>query len=191
MIGRWAFVIGAVGALAAAQPAAAQSDWGVVLNGRAVHVNAQKHWNEDNWGLGFEKEFNSGGRWVTGAVANGFKDSMDNPSYMAGITVKRRFRLFSDRFYFDAGVVSFLMTRHDVRHNAPFPGALPAMTFGARRVAVNVTYMPGSIVDSVTHANLVDPSISGVFFIQLKLDASLFGFGSHRAAGTFAQADDE
>jgi hypothetical protein len=51
--------------------------------------------------------------------------------------------------------------------------------------------MPGSVVDDVTHANLLDPSIRGVFFIQLKLDASLFGLGGRRSAGTFAQADDE
>ena len=34
----------------------------------------------------------------------------------------------------------------------------------------------------------LDPAITGVFFIQLKLNASLFGFGSHRAAGALAQA---
>ena len=191
MVRRWGLVIGAVSAFGATQPVLAQSDWGVVVNGHAVHVNAEKHWNEDNWGLGFEKEFNPTSHWVTAAVANGFKDSMGNPSYMGGVSLKRRFRMFSDRFYFDAGVVGFMMTRHDVRHNAPFPGALPALTFGAKRVAVNVTYMPGSVVDNVTHANLLDPNMGGVFFIQLKLDASLFGFGSHRSAGTFAQADDE
>jgi hypothetical protein len=172
----------------ATQPVLAQSDWGVVLNGHAVHVNAEKHWNEDNWGLGFEKEFNSSGHWVTAAVANGFKDSMDNPSYMAGASIKHRFRVLSDRLYFDAGLVAFYMTRQNVRHNEPFPGALPTMTFGSRRVAVNVTYMPGSVVDDVTHANRIDPAMAGVFFIQLKLNASLFGFGSHRAAGALAQA---
>jgi antimicrobial peptide resistance and lipid A acylation protein PagP len=178
----------AVGAVGMTQTAQAQSDWGVVLNGHAVHVNAEKHWNEDNWGLGFEKEFNSSSHWVAAAVANGFKDSMDNPSYMAGASLKRRFRMFSDHLYFDAGIVAFYMTRHDVRHNEPFPGVLPAVTFGSRRIAVNVTYMPGSVVDDVTHADKIDPAMQGVFFIQLKLDASLFGLGAHRASGTFAQA---
>jgi hypothetical protein len=190
MIRHGALVIVSVGAFAATQPVLAQSDWGVVLNGRAVHVNAEKHWNEDNWGLGFEKEFNSSGHWVTAAVANGFKDSMYNPSYMAGASIKRRFRMLSNRLYFDAGLVAFYMTRHDVRHNEPFPGALPAITFGSRRLAVNVTYMPGSVVDDVTHANRIDPAMDGVFFIQLKFDASLFGFGSHRTAGALARADE-
>jgi hypothetical protein len=99
---------------------------------------------------------------------------------MAGGGIKRRFRLFSDDLYFDVGVVGFLMTREDVDNNRPFPGALPAVTFGSQRVAVNVTYMPEVAVDRVTRANLRDPDMKGVFFIQLKLDASLFGFGGGR-----------
>jgi hypothetical protein len=188
MIRHGLWVIVAAGAFAVMRPVLAQSEWGVVVNGRAVHVNAEKPWNEDNWGLGFEREFNGSGHWVTAAVANGFRDSMDQPSYMAGASIKRRFRMYSNGLYFDAGVVAFYMTREDVHHNEPFPGALPAVTFGARRFAVNVTYMPGSVVDNVTHANRVDPAMDGVFFIQLKLDASLFGFGSHRAAARLAQA---
>jgi hypothetical protein len=161
-----------------ATAAHAQSDWDVVLNGRSVHINAAKDWNEENWGLGVEREFNSDGRWVKLAIANGFKDSDGDPSYMAGGGLKRRFKLFSDHAYFDVGVIGFLMTRQDVRHNQPFPGVLPAMTFGGKRVAVNVTYLPEAAVDAVTNAHQVDPAMSGVFFIQLKLDASLFGFGN-------------
>jgi hypothetical protein len=156
--------------------ALAQSDWDVVLNGRSVHINADREWNEDNWGLGIEHEFNSSSRWVKVALANGFKDSTGQPSYMAGGGLKRRFRMFSDSLYFDVGVVGFLMTREGVNHNQPFPGALPAVTFGSKRVAVNVTYMPDSIVDRVTKANLSDPNMAWVLFVQLKLDSSLFGF---------------
>jgi hypothetical protein len=155
--------------------AQAQGNWDVVVNGHAIHVNAAKEWNESNWGLGLEREFNPTGRWVKVALANGFKDSVGEPSYMAGGGLKRRFHLFSDDVYFDVGMVGFLMTRHDVNHNQPFPGALPAVTFGTKRVALNVTYMPDSVVDSVTKANLKDPDMKGVFFLQLKLDARLFG----------------
>ncbi len=155
-------------------------DWDVVLNGRSVHVDAAHNWNEENWGLGVEREFNSDGRWVKVALANGFKDSAEHPSYMAGGGMKRRFRMFSNQAYFDVGLIGFVMTREDVRHNQPFPGVLPAMTFGVRRVAVNVTYLPEAAVDRVTSAQLVDPNMKGVFFIQLKLDASLFGFGGRR-----------
>ncbi len=94
--------------------------------------------------------------------------------------MKRRFRMFSNHAYFDVGLIAFVMTREDVRHNQPFPGVLPAMTFGAKRVAVNITYLPEAAVDRVTSAQLIDPNMKGVFFIQLKLDASLFGFGGRR-----------
>jgi Antimicrobial peptide resistance and lipid A acylation protein PagP len=158
------------------------SRWDVVLNGHAVHVNAARRWNEDNWGLGFEREFGDGSaRWVKVALGNGFKDSMGNPSYMAGAGLKRRFTFGSRReAYADLGVVGFMMTREDVNDNRPFPGALPAATFGWKRVALNVTYMPRSIVDRVTHADRYDPSMDGVVFLQIKLDASLFGFSRQR-----------
>ena len=159
--------------------AAAQSagGWDVILNGRAVHMNADKDWNEDNWGLGIEHEFSSTGRWVKVAMANGFQDSVGDPSYMAGGGIKRRFRFGSENFYTDLGGVAFLMTRESVNGGKPFPGLLPAATFGFKRVAVNVTYMPESVVNDVTHSHKYDPSMHGVFFLQLKLDASLFGFG--------------
>lgn len=164
----------------ASSTASAQANWDVVLNGRAVHLNADKKWNEDNWGLGLEREFDTQSRWVKMAVANGFKDSVGEPSYMAGGGIKRRFRVMSDDLYVDIGVVGFLMTREDVNDNRPFPGALPVLTIGGKRVALNVTYMPDPVVDRVTHANLTDPNMEGVLFFQLKLDASLLGFGGRR-----------
>ena len=178
--------------LAASLPAFAQGDWGVVLNGRALHLDAAQDWNEDNWGLGFEKEFNPNARWVKVAVGNGFRDSLGEPSYMAGGGMKRRFRLPNvyDGFYVDVGLIGFLMTREDVNNNQPFPGVLPAITFGMRHVALNVTYMPDAVVDRVTNAHLVDPDMKGVVFLQLKLDARLFGMGARRLA-RLARGDDE
>jgi hypothetical protein len=164
---------------AAAQSAGAS--WDVVLNGRAVHMNADGDWNEDNWGLGVEREFaSSTSRWVKVALANGFSDSMGNPSYMAGGGLKRRFRFHTEDFYLDLGGVAFLMTRENVNGNRPFPGVLPAATLGFKRVALNLTYMPEGIVDRVTNSKKYDPAMEGVFFLQFKLDASLFGFGGHR-----------
>jgi hypothetical protein len=160
------------------QRAAAQSDsaWDVVLNGRAVHLNAARDWNEDNWGLGLEREFAATGPWIKVALVNAFTDSMSNPSYMAGGGLKRRFRVGSD-FYVDVGGVAFLMTRQNVNRGEPFPGLLPAATFGFKRVALNLTYMPESVVDRVTSSKKHDPTMEGVFFLQLKVDASLFGLG--------------
>lgn len=160
--------------------ASAQSEgaWDVVLNGRAVHMNAARNWNEDNWGLGFEREFASTSPWVKVALANGFKDSMGNPSYMAGGGIKRRFNVGSNDFYVDVGGIAFVMTRENVNGDRPFPGMLPAATFGFKRIALNLTYLPESVADRVTKSRRYDPSMRGVFFLQLKLDASLFGFRS-------------
>ncbi len=157
----------------------AQSDgtWEVVLNGRAVHLNASREWNEDNWGLGFEREFATTSPWVKVALANGFKDSMGNPSYMAGGGIKRRFMLHSDDLYVDLGAIGFVMTRQDVNRNEPFPGVLPAATIGFKRVALNLTYLPEAVVNRVTNSKKHDPSMEGVFFLQVKLDARLFGVG--------------
>src|SRR5690606_2602397 len=104
--------------LGLAQHAAAQ-DWGVIVNGKAIHVNSSRDWNEENWGLGLEREFDTQSRWVKMAVANGFKDSQNAMSYMAGGGIKRRFRLDSvmENLYVDVGVVGFLMTREDVNNN--------------------------------------------------------------------------
>src|SRR5262245_52018878 len=87
-------------------PAQPQSDggWDVVLSGRAVHMSATNDWNQDNWGLGMEREFASSGPWVKVALFNGFEDRMGDPSYMAGGGLKRRFRLGrDDDFYIDVG----------------------------------------------------------------------------------------
>jgi len=175
-------VLAAAMLAALSRTAAAQSDgsWDVVLNGRAVHMNAGREWNEDNWGLGFEREFATTGPWVKVALANGFKDSMGDPSYMAGGGIKRRFNVGANDFFVDVGAIGFLMTRKTVNSNEPFPGVLPAATFGFKRIALNVTYLPESIVDRVTNSKKHDPSMEGVFFLQLKLDASLFGFGRGR-----------
>ena len=127
--------------------------------------------------LGIEREFDTSSRWVKVALANGLKDSFGEPSYFAGGGVKRRFHLRSNDLYFDVGVIGFVMTREDVNHNQPFPGLLPAMTVGNKRVALNVTYMPEFIYDAVIKGRLIDPEMNGVLFLQLKLDASLFGFG--------------
>jgi hypothetical protein len=169
------FALLLVSVATAASSAHAQDDWTVILNGRAVHLNAAREWNEHNWGLGVEREFDSEERWVKLALANGFEDSLGNPSYMAGGGIKHRFWMprVGDTFRVDLGVVAFLMTREDVDRGRPFPGVLPALTVGTERVALNITYMPEAAVDRVMSTPLIDPTLSGVLFLQLKLDARL------------------
>lgn len=173
---------------AGAQPS---DGWDVVLNGRAVHINATHDWNEDNWGLGFEREFSHRGPWVKVALGNAFEDSVGDPSYMAGGGLKRRFEIGARDFYVDVGGVAFAMVREKVNGGNPFPGVLPAATLGFKRVAVNLTYMPEAVVNRVTDSNRHDPTMEGVFFLQLKLDASLFGIGRPGRRTLFAQESAE
>ena len=165
-------VFAAVALCCVAVPRVEAGDWGVVLNGRSVHVDADLDWNDNNWGLGVEREFDAYRPWVKVAVANGFEDSRYKMSYMAGAGIKRRRWFGGERLYADIGVVGFVMTRDDVHGGNPFLGALPTLSLGTRRVAMNVTYLPAA---GVNHE--VDPDLRGVLFFQFKLDASLFGFG--------------
>jgi len=146
------------------------TDWDVVVNGKAFHVNAEREWNEDNWGLGFEREFGSHRRWVPFAVGNGFRDSMDHMSYMGGGGIKRRFRPggWMQSLHIDVGVVGFVMKRQNIRDGNPFPGFLPVLSIGNRRAALNLTYLPGSAVTNVTDSKRADPKMDGVFFLQAK-----------------------
>jgi hypothetical protein len=171
--------IGIIGAavLWLVSAAAQAQDWGLIVNGKAIHVNASKDWNEDNWGLGIEREFDARSRWVKVAVANGFVDSADSMSYMAGGGLKRRFKWpgFGSDLHIDLGVVGFVMTREDVDSNKPFPGLLPVMTIGTSKVAMNLTYLPASFMELKTQVSEVDPTVSGIIFLQLKLSPSLLG----------------
>jgi hypothetical protein len=183
------FICGALALFSALVSENSHADWNVVLNGRSVHVNSSRDWNEANWGLGIEREFNPDGRWVRVAAANGFKDSHGEPSYMAGGGIKRRFRVLHDNAYVDLGVIGFLMTREDMNHNRPFPGVLPALTFGTERVALNLTYLPASAVNRVTNVRRRDPSMDGVLFLQLSLDARLFGLRTRSRDVYLSSAD--
>lgn len=166
---------------------ASADNWGVVINGKSYHVNSSRDWNERNWGLGLEREFDSQSRWVKVAVFNGFKDSQNEMSYMAGGGLKRRFRLnrFSRDLFIDVGVVGFMMTRDDVNDNRPFPGLLPTMSVGTERMSLNLTYLTGQMMDSATQVSRVDPTVDGLLFLQLKLHPSMFGLGGNSRRGGF------
>lgn len=154
-------------------------DWDVVLNGKAMHLNSSKDWNEENWGLGFEREFDRQARWVKVAVGNAFVDSNEAMSYMAGGGIKRRFRpgSITNGLYVDLGVIGFMMSREFRDGTRIFPGLLPALTVGTRRVAVNLTYLPQQWANKATNMSRSDPTADGIVFLQLKLDARMLGFG--------------
>ena len=149
-------------------------DLSTVFNGKSYHVGASQDWNENNYGLGLEYTFERESRWKPRVMANGFRDSNEDMSYMLGGGLHRNLYA-TDRmngFYFDAGIDAFVMTRTDVNDNKPFPGALPSLTVGNRYVGVNLTYMPKVAVEKMYDSKMVDESISGIVFLQFKINVS-------------------
>jgi hypothetical protein len=72
-------------------------------------------------------------------------------------------------FYVYAGLNAFVMTRDDVENSKPFPGVLPSVSIGNDKVGFNLTYLPRQAVESATQSEIVDPTISGILFIQFKV----------------------
>ena len=147
-----------------------------VINGKSYHFNSTYDWNENNAGLGLEHEFASTSAWRTTVMANAFRDSTDAMSYMAGGGLHRR--LFETErmsgFYISAGLNAFVMTRSDVGDSRPFPGILPSVSIGNEKVGFNLTYLPRKAVESTTNSTMVDPTISGILFIQFKVSLDQF-----------------
>ena len=149
-------------------------DVSLVINGKSHHYNSSYDWNENNFGLGLEYRFETTSRWKKIVMANGFRDSVDNMSYMAGAGLHRRLletRRFSG-FYVDAGINAFIMTREDINHNKPFPGMLPSLSIGNRYAGFNLTYLPTKAIQDMVNADFVDPTISGILFVQFKVSLS-------------------
>ncbi|MGB5257730.1 MAG: hypothetical protein WBN07_10030 [Woeseiaceae bacterium] len=152
----------------------AGGNFSAVLNGRSIHVDSSHDWNENNAGLGLEYQFRSDSRWKKHVMVNGFRDSNEDMSYMAGAGLHRT--LFASEafngFYVDAGVNAFLMTRQDVNGNRPFPGAVPSVTIGNNRFGMNLTYLPVKAVEKMIDARFMDDTVSGIFFLQFKVNVS-------------------
>jgi len=162
--------------LLAASPSQA-GQLSAIINGKSLHVGALEDWNENNYGFGLEYEFASASRWRWKVMANGFVDSVDNMSYMAGGGLHRRIwdtGRFHD-LHVAVGLNAFLMTRDDVNDKRPFPGALPSLSIGNRYVGANLTYLPRKAVELMYQSDNVDRGIKGIVFLQLKLNAGLFG----------------
>ena len=157
-------------ALMVSASTALAGEFSAVVNGRSIHLGSSEDWNENNLGLGVEYEFASQSRWRTRLMANGFQDSNETMSYMAGGGLHRN--LFAtDRlrgFYVDAGLNAFFMTREDVDDGRPFPGILPSLTVGNRYLGLNLTYLPKQAVEKFTATRMQDQSTSGIIFLQFK-----------------------
>ena len=128
----------------------------LVINGKALHEN-KGDFNEDNWGLGFEYNFEEDKNWINFISGGFFEDSLSNISTHLGGGSKRRFLLTDDKegWHIDAGLNAFLMTRKDYRSNKPFFGILPFVSIGTSKYAINATYIPA-----------VSPKFEALWFFQ-------------------------
>jgi hypothetical protein len=61
------------------------------------------------------------------------------------------------------------MTRDDVNNSKPFPGILPSVSIGNDKVGVNLTYLPKKAIEETTNSEFVDPTLSGILFLQFKV----------------------
>ena len=153
------------------QSAFSAGSFSAIVNGKSHHFNSSYDWNEDNTGLGLEYEFAQKSAWKRVAMANGFRDSTNNMSYMAGAGLHRRI-FETDKlagFYVYAGLNAFLMTRDDVNGSKPFPGILPSISVGNDKIGFNLTYLPRKAVEESTNSTMVDPTLSGILFLQFKV----------------------
>ena len=155
----------------AASPACWAGSASLVVNGRSYHLGSDYDWNENNTGIGIEYQLEQRSAWRKIAMANGFRDSANNMSYMAGLGLHRRL-YETDKmagFHVYAGLNAFVMTREDVNGNKPFPGILPSISIGNDKVGLNLTYMPKKAVEQTTNSGMVDPTLSGILFLQVKV----------------------
>jgi len=114
------------------------------VSGKSIPFGTDTSFNEQNWGLGFEYDFERENNWIPLITGASFKDSLENTSNYLGGGIKRRFLLGDDPegMHLDAGIIGFVMTRRDYKNNDPFLGALPFISLGNNRIALNITYVP-------------------------------------------------
>ena len=157
--------------LALAAPAAWAGKTSAIINGKSYHFNSSYDWNENNYGFGVEYEFEQKSAWKKLVMANGFRDSTESMSYMAGAGLHRRIYETDALagFHVYAGINAFLMTREDLNGSKPFPGILPSITIGNDHMGFNLTYLPRKAVEETVNAAIVDPTISGILFLQFKV----------------------
>lgn len=132
--------LGLLAPLLAASLWGAESDspWLIHFDGTSHHFH-RRDLNEQNWGAGLTYEFNPDARYVWAADADFFKDSLSDPSAYVGGSFRRRFRLV------DIGLLGFIMYRESGKETigSPiFPGVLPFVEFGSKRIRFRTTYIP-------------------------------------------------
>lgn len=95
-------------------------------------------------GLGFGKGItNESGNWE-GVYGMAFKDSHGIYEYMAGYGWVPMWSIDkAGDWKYGAGVTVFMMSREDIFHYIPFPGALPIGSISYKDLSLQTTYIPG------------------------------------------------
>ncbi len=107
------------------------------------HRIATTHYNELALGGGLGKGlYDEKGNWQ-GIYAFAFLDSHKNVEPIAGYGFLKTAEL-RNTLRLGIGYTIFITARPDIWHNIPFPGALPLITLGYRRVTFAATYIPGA-----------------------------------------------
>ena len=97
--------------------------------------------NENNPGLTLEYAWDHGSGLFWTVATGAYRDSYLDITSFAGPGVKQRFYV-TDGFRVDVGMIVFLMRRPSYRDGNPFLGALPSLSFGTPKAAVNLIYAP-------------------------------------------------
>ena len=136
------------------------SELHLVINGKSYHFDRSQDWNENNYGIGFEYNFEPWSNWIPLVSGSSFKDSFKQTSVYLGAGAKRRYLLGKDPqgMHFDVGAAAFLMRRKDYKDNNPFLGVLPFVSLGNEHVALNATYIPN-----------VSPKFASLLYFQLMI----------------------
>lgn len=115
-----------------------------VANGKAYHFDRDNNRNESNWGAGLYYRFDSDKTAQPFVTVNSFKDSYNNTSNYIGGGYQWRHQLpaISSKLFTDVGLMGFVMTRKDYRDGRPFVGALPFVSIGYDKMAINLAYVP-------------------------------------------------
>ena len=122
----------------------------MVISAKAIHVG-QNDLNENNYGVGFQYDFDEQQRWIPLINMASLKDSNNKTSRYIGAGIKRRFKLRAgnEPLNFDIGVAGLVMKRPDYNDEKPFWGALPFVSLNNSWGGVNATYVPAVEKDTL------------------------------------------
>ncbi|MFZ2854508.1 MAG: lipid IV(A) palmitoyltransferase PagP [Rhodocyclaceae bacterium] len=98
--------------------------------------------NENSFGLGIGRgAYASNGDWH-GLYVMGFRDSHDEPQYLAGYGYKTYWQIDGE-LKAGLGYTAFLTARSDIARYTPIPGILPIASLEYRKVSLDTAYVPG------------------------------------------------